>query len=289
MGQSAARCFVKANTFAFFRPGADIPFIGVGNLGIAALDIGNELVKEELVDLCGQLGIQRTGSMLPIAEPGIPYRQREQQGIRINHVQLPQTPGPEAETLPVPDFRLVGEAFACYIVVEQGENLIFIDKHAAHERIIFDRLKAQKREVMSQMLLIPVTLTPGAGDTELLLQHAPMLEKLGFSLEAFGSDSVVLRTVPAETDSADARAMLEEILEKLKNADSPDPDAALDEILHTVACKAAIKAGKRSTPEELTALAKRVLSGEVRYCPHGRPVSHARSKKELDKLFGRLG
>ncbi len=230
----------------------------------------------------------RTGSMQPIAEPGIPYRQREQTGIRINHVESPKPP--EKEEMPeTPDFRLVGEAFACYILVEQGENLIFIDKHAAHERILFDKLKAEKRELMRQTLLVPVTFSPGAGDTELLLENAATLEKLGFEIEAFGSDSVVLRAVPAETEAGDARAMLEEILEKLKNADGPDPDAALDEILHTVACKAAIKAGKRSTPEELTALAARVLSGEVRYCPHGRPVSFSRPKKELDKLFGRLG
>jgi DNA mismatch repair protein MutL len=232
----------------------------------------------------------RTGGMLPIAEPEIPYRQREQKGIRVQRVEPPK---PEEEPVPAapetPEFRLVGEAFACYIVVEQGDDLIFIDKHAAHERILFDRLKAQKREPMRQMLLVPVTLSPGAGDTELLLENAPLLEKLGFELEAFGSDSVVLRAVPAETDCADARAMLEEILEKLRRADSPDPDAALDEVLHTVACKAAIKAGKDSSPEELKALAARVLSGEVRYCPHGRPLSVTRPKKELDKLFGRLG
>ena len=252
-----------------------------------------------------ETGTVRTGGMLPIAQPEIPYRQREQKGTRVNSVELPKIEEraaerppekPEAPEVPetpkapeAPEFRLVGEAFACYIVVEQGEELVFIDKHAAHERILFDRLKAQKRSLMSQLLLVPVTLSPGAGDTELLLENAPLLEKLGFALEAFGSDSVVLRAVPADTDSADARAMLEEILEKLKSAASPDPDAALDELLHTVACKAAIKAGKRSTPEELTALAARVLSGEVRYCPHGRPLSVSRPKKELDKLFGRLG
>ena len=236
-----------------------------------------------------ETGAVRTGGLLPIAEPDTPYRRREQRGIQVHHVEPAPKPQSAAETPAAPEFRLVGEAFSCYILVERGEELIFIDKHAAHERILFDRLKAQKRSVMSQMLLVPVTLSPGAGDTELLLENAPLLEKLGFELEAFGSDSVVLRAVPAETDCADARAMLEEILEKLKRADSPDPDAALDEVLHTVACKAAIKAGKNSTPEELSALAARVLSGEVRYCPHGRPVSFSRLKKELDKLFGRLG
>ncbi len=232
---------------------------------------------------------ERTGGMLP----EIPRRQREQPGARIDRPDRAEPPKPQPRSeesgSEAPEFRLVGEAFACYILVERGEDLIFIDKHAAHERILFDRLKAQKRSLMSQMLLVPVTMSPGAGDTELLLENAPLLEKLGFELEAFGSDSVVLRAVPAETDSGDARAMLEEILDRLKNAERPDPDAALDEILHTVACKAAIKAGRSSTPEELKALAERVLSGEVRYCPHGRPVSFTRSKRELDKLFGRLG
>ena len=253
----------------------------------------------------GALKPEPRGGSLAVAAPQIPYIRRETNGIEVRHLPTPakaEAPAPQAplpaqtagapivpETEAEEPIRLVGEAFDCYILVQQGETLTLIDKHAAHERILFDRLKAQKRSIMSQSLLVPVTLSPGAGDAELLLASAPMLETLGFELEAFGEDSVVLRAVPADTDETEARSMLEEILEKLRRGSAPDSDAALDEILHTIACKAAIKAGRSSTPEELLAIARRVLSGEIRYCPHGRPVSHAVTKKELDKRFGRLG
>ncbi len=223
-------------------------------------------------------------SALPIRSPSIPYEVREQNGIVVRHVEIKHA----SDTEEAP-FRVIGEVFGCYILVQQGEELVLIDKHAAHERILFDQLKAQKRSVMSQTLLVPVTLTPGEADAQLLLENAPTLEKLGFEIEPFGADSVVLRAVPADTDEAEAKPMLEEILETLRAGIKPDSESALDEILHTIACKAAIKAGRSSALQELDALARRVLTGEVRYCPHGRPVSIVLSKKELDKRFGRLG
>ncbi|MBR4058071.1 MAG: DNA mismatch repair endonuclease MutL [Oscillospiraceae bacterium] len=223
-------------------------------------------------------------SALPIRSPSIPYEVREQNGIVVRHVEIKHA----SDTEETP-FRVIGEVFGCYILVQQGEELVLIDKHAAHERILFDQLKAQKRSVMSQTLLVPVTLTPGEADAQLLLENAPTLEKLGFEIEPFGADSVVLRAVPADTDEAEAKPMLEEILETLRAGLKPDGESALDEILHTIACKAAIKAGRSSALQELDALARRVLTGEVRYCPHGRPVSIVLSKKELDKRFGRLG
>ena len=251
----------------------------------------------------GKLKTEEKRGSYTVASPQMPYIRREAAGVQ--HIEPPAAPkhmeafapreSAPAEPVLVPEteeaepVRLVGEAFDCYILVQQGETLTLIDKHAAHERILFDKLKAQKRSVMSQSLLIPVTLSPGAGDAELLLDNAPMLEELGFEIEAFGADSVVLRAVPADTDETEARSMLEEILEKLRQGDTPGGETALDEILHTIACKAAIKAGRSSTPEELLAVAQRVLSGEVRYCPHGRPVSHTVTKQELDKRFGRLG
>jgi len=249
----------------------------------------------------GKLGAEEKRGGYTVASPQMPYQRRGATGVQ--HIEPPAAPkhmeAAPAAAQPAPavipekeetePIRLVGEAFDCYILVQQGETLTLIDKHAAHERILFDKLKAQKRSIMSQSLLVPVTLSPGAGDAELLLSSAEMLESLGFELEAFGADSVVLRAVPADTDETEARSMLEEILEKLRAGDTPNGETALDEILHTIACKAAIKAGCSSTPQELLAVAERVLSGEVRYCPHGRPVSHTVTKKELDKRFGRLG
>ena len=192
------------------------------------------------------------------------------------------------ESFPLPDHKIVGEALKTYIIVEQGEALIFIDKHAAHERMIFDRLKQQERQIMSQGLLCPVTLRVSGEDGELLEKNGQLLADLGFELEPFGENEYILRAVPADMLPEDARAAVEEICEKLRRGKAPDPAAARDEILHTVACKAAIKAGWDTDEKELQRLVEAVLSGQVKYCPHGRPVSITMSRKDLDKQFKRI-
>ena len=192
------------------------------------------------------------------------------------------------EKAALPDYRLLGEALKLYILVEVGDELLLIDKHAAHERMIFDRLKKQEREIMAQTLLTGVTLRLSGEDRELLEQNGALLAELGFEIEAFGEDDYILRAVPADMNPGDAEAAVEEILEKLKSGKAPDPQAARDEILHTVACKAAIKAGYITDERELRRVAEAVLSGEVKYCPHGRPVSAKLTRRDLDKLFKRI-
>lgn len=192
------------------------------------------------------------------------------------------------ESFAIPDHNIVGEALKTYIIVQQGESLIFIDKHAAHERMIFDRLKRQERQIMSQGLLCPVTLRLSSEDEELLEKNASLLAALGFELEPFGENEYILRAVPADMLPEDARAAVEEICEKLRHGKAPDPSAARDEILHTVACKAAIKAGWDTDRQELERLVEAVLSGQVKYCPHGRPVSIRLTRKDLDKQFKRI-
>jgi len=188
----------------------------------------------------------------------------------------------------LPPYRIIGETMKLYILVEQEEGLLLIDKHAAHERIIFDRLKAQGSRVMSQSLLMPVTLRLDGDDMELVHSQGELLSELGFELEDFGERELILRAVPADMAAGDAQAAIEEILEKLRSGRGIDPDAARDEILHTTACKAAIKAGYKTEGEELKKLVEAVLSGAVRYCPHGRPVSVRLERKDLDKLFKRI-
>ena len=192
------------------------------------------------------------------------------------------------EKAALPDYKLLGEALKLYILVEVGDELLLIDKHAAHERMIFDRLKKQEREIMAQTLLTGVTLRLSGEDRELLEQNGALLAGLGFEIEAFGEDDYILRAVPADMNPGDAEAAVEEILEKLKSGKAPDPQAARDEILHTVACKAAIKAGYITDERELRRVAEAVLSGEVKYCPHGRPVSAKLTRRDLDKLFKRI-
>ena len=187
-----------------------------------------------------------------------------------------------------PYHKILGEAMKTYILVEQEDELLLIDKHAAHERMIFDRLKAQTRSVMAQSLLVPVTLRPDAADGDILEQNTELLSSLGFEIEPFGATEFVVRTLPAEMDAADIPGAIEEICEKLRRGGALGTGDVRDEILHTVACKAAIKAGWDNAPEELERVVEAVLSGAVKYCPHGRPVSVVLTKKELDKLFKRI-
>ena len=202
--------------------------------------------------------------------------------------RIVEKPVQNVEKSTLPDHKILGEAMKTYILVEAGEELILIDKHAAHERVIFDRLKAQDRAIMAQSLLAPVTLRPSGADAELLESSAALFAALGFEIEPFGAEEYVVRALPADMDAADVGSAIEEICEKLRRGLTPRPEEARDEILHTVACKAAIKAGWDNTPEELEALVGAVLSGRVKYCPHGRPVSAVLTKKELDKLFRRI-
>ena len=184
----------------------------------------------------------------------------------------------------LPYFRVIGEALDTYILVETADALLLIDKHACHERILFDKLVAGLGAQMSQTLLTPVTWSPGAADAELLEANAALLSEAGFELERFGDDGVILRAVPADAAGGEL-ALLEEITEALR---SGKPEDRREALCHTIACKAAIKAGARSDPAELEALARRVVSGEIRYCPHGRPVSVKLTKTELDKQFKRI-
>jgi len=186
------------------------------------------------------------------------------------------------------DFRLVGEAMKTYIIIEKDGELLLIDKHAAHERMIFDALKGQGREIMSQSLLVPITIKLPADEIELIEQNSEVLTNLGFEIETYGEGSVILRGVPADTDAADAAPMVEEICDKLKHGSSVSHADAIDDILHTVACKAAIKAGWNTEDSELTEIANAVVSGRVKYCPHGRPVAITLTRKQLDKEFSRI-
>ena len=198
---------------------------------------------------------------------------------------------PEQEVLPEVNrvvFRVVGEVLNTYIVVEHEGKMTLIDKHAAHERLHFDRLSAMKAEAPGQMLLVPEVIRLSREDYQLVWDHIESFENLGYELEQFGEDALMLRCVPADIDLADGRACVEELCENLRNGRAVTYEQVRQELLKTVACKAAIKAGKASQPAELAALAEAVLTGKVKYCPHGRPVSVTYTKTQLDKQFDRI-
>lgn len=182
-------------------------------------------------------------------------------------------------------YRVVGEALNTYIIVEQTERLILIDKHAAHERIIYDRLKKGKQEVMMQTLLTPEIYTPSPLEKQVLLENSNTLIDLGFELEDFGGGSVIIRQAPADVDICEIIPLLGEIANELMS--NQKSDGGRDKLLALIACKAAIKAGKASALAELNELTYKVLKGEIKYCPHGRPVSVELTRYRLDKLFGR--
>ncbi len=184
-----------------------------------------------------------------------------------------------------PPVRLVGEVMKTYIVAERGDAMLLIDKHAAHERMNFDRLKAAGRQIMSQTLLAPEPWHPGREEMEQMEENAPLLAEVGFELDRLGEEDVIVRAVPEGMDPAEAVPALEEICEKLRRGSR---ELIRDDILHTIACKAAVKAGWDTDPLELQALVDKVASGEIKYCPHGRPVAVELTRKELDKQFSRI-
>ena len=196
---------------------------------------------------------------------------------------------PAATVADRPVYRLIGEAFKTYIIAElENGDILLIDKHAAHERMVFDRLKLQNREISSQLLLEPVTLHLSAKDSELLEANGSLLSDFGFEIEPFGENEYIIRGVPDDLDPAQARSAVEEILEKVSSGSAPDPASVRDSLLHTVACKSAIKAGWNTQSEELRKLTDAVVAGDIKYCPHGRPVSTVITRKDLDKLFKRI-
>ena len=223
----------------------------------------------------------------------VPYQsqhQTPQETIPSSFSRGPLYPEPQfkrTESNSDRPFRVIGEALNTYIVIECSGSVWFIDKHAAHERIHFDALKSGNFEPMSQALITPVICRHGHEGVSLLLENSDLLENLGFTVESFGDDAVAVRRIPADIDLDEAEPALSEICEELERGGITEP-ARLDNIFRTIACRAAIKAGKSSGMRELEALAARVMSGEVSYCPHGRPVAFELTKTSLDKSFKRI-
>ena len=219
---------------------------------------------------------------------------------------LPETPKPSAPEMPVkapePEmeqtalempkadtWRMVGELYRTYILVEEGDNAFLIDKHAAHERILFEKLKANQESISGQTLLqpVPVRLSPAAAGE--LLGNTALLEELGFEIEEFGENTVLARQIPMDLTVEAAAEALETLADDLLNGRRESRDTVRDTLLHTVACKAAIKAGWVSDEKELLAIAKAVMEREdLKYCPHGRPICVSLSQKMLEKQFKRI-
>ena len=204
----------------------------------------------------------------------------------------PSEPVMEQTALEMPPeipWRLVGELYNTYILVEQGDDAFLIDKHAAHERILFERLKANQEAISAQSLLtpIPVRLNPAAAGE--LLNNTALLAELGFEIEEFGENTLLLRQIPMDLSPDAAAEAIETLADDLLSGRRESKDTVRDTLLHTVACKAAIKAGWKNDEKELLAVAEAVMAREdLKYCPHGRPICVSLSKKQLEKQFKRV-
>ena len=198
---------------------------------------------------------------------------------------------PEQVELPMPEmipWRIVGELYSSYILVEQGEDAFLIDKHAAHERILFEKLKQSQEAISSQALLAPISCPMSPEECGILLSNRELLGQLGFEIDEFGDNTILLRQIPMDLSPEMGADTLGTLATDLLRGRRERIDSVRDEVLHTVACKAAIKAGWHNDEQELLALVRQVMENEdLKYCPHGRPIAISLSKKQLEKQFKR--
>ena len=200
----------------------------------------------------------------------------------------PEQLGFDVQDGPEP-LRYVGEIFRTYILAERGDEICIIDKHAAHERQLFEKLAAHYGDVPSQLLLEPLVVELSAEEKTALLTNLDLLESAGLEVSDFGGSSVCLRSVPADVEQSSAEDLLVELAAKLAHGSRDALNERTEWVLHSISCRAAIKAGDHTSPQELMALAEKILSGEVPpFCPHGRPCVLKLTRKEMEKQFGRI-
>lgn len=187
------------------------------------------------------------------------------------------------------NFRMIGELFMTYVLFEGNDQLFLLDKHAAHERILYEKLKRSVKMNERQILLTPIVVNVSAEEFALLDENREILASLGFFYESFGERSFLLREVPLILADADQKELFLDIAGKLAENRKTVMAALFEELLHSMACRAAVKANDSSSPQELEALLYTVIQNdEIRHCPHGRPVIIALSKSELERRFGRI-
>ena len=218
---------------------------------------------------------------------------REQERLEMPPVKPAAAPDwtpdePIAETREERPWRYVGEALNTYLIVEKGTSVFLIDKHAAHERVLFDKLKEKGWRPEGQLLMTPVIVNVGEETAAIIAGSAELLGEYGFEIDDFGGGAAAIRQIPQDLDISEPEALIEELAGILSSGGRRELSELRDDIMHTVACKAAIKAGTRSEPASVTGLIDKVMSGEVRYCPHGRPVMMELTKYQLDKGFKRV-
>lgn len=220
----------------------------------------------------------------PTAQEPVPASETKTEPVVTAPIVEPEPVRPEVEP-----YRVIGEAFRTYILVEQGKKLLIIDKHAAHERMLFEKFKANRDGIETQMLLSPVTVTLSKEEYSAVLDNLDLLEKAGYHVEDFGGGMVIVNECPTAVADADLAEVIMELAGYLVTSQKELIPEKLDWIYHSTACRAAIKAGDRTSDYELDKFVEKLLNNpDIRYCPHGRPVLIEMSRYEIEKNFGRV-
>lgn len=240
------------------------------------------------ISLEEEAAAEEDAEALPAEKPVSPAPAAEEtETTEASFVQPEQTVLPGADG-PVP-LEYVGEAFHTYIIAQRGDELCLIDKHAAHERQLYEKLAAGYGQVPSQLLLSPLVISLSAEEKQAVMENLALLEHAGIETGDFGGNTILLRAVPCDVEQDDLEDMMVEIAAKLARGSRDALSERTEWVLHSIACRAAVKAGDRASPQELMALAEKILSGEVPpFCPHGRPCVLKLTRKELEKQFGRI-
>ena len=223
----------------------------------------------------------------------------EETPVQTEAVQENSESNAQPETYIVPEterdlsrtaHKVIGEVFDTYIILEyDAQTLMFIDKHAAHERLLYEKLKRREEAAMAQTLLVPVTVTMDKNEYTAVLQNLSVFEQAGFDVEDFGSGTVLVRSAPLNLNGADIKDSVLEMAGYLEENKTDATTEHMDWLYHNIACRAAIKGGNASKKEELIALAEELEANpDVRYCPHGRPIYVMLKKRTLEKEFGRV-
>lgn len=224
----------------------------------------------------------------PVEEAKPPVIETVEEAVPEAKAEQPASEVEEVKPEPEP-YRVIGEAFKTYILVEQGKKLLIIDKHAAHERMLFEKLRANNGEIETQMLLAPVTVTLSKEEYSAVLDNLELLDKAGYRVEDFGGGMVIVSECPTAVADADLAEVVMELAGYLVNNHRELIPEKLDWIYHSTACRAAIKAGDKTSEYELEKFVEKLLDDpDIRYCPHGRPVLIEMSKYEIEKNFGRV-
>lgn len=274
--------------------------------GFWAKDLPKEFRKQEKTSSSGKTQVKATSAPKKPAVPYVPKSQRNpvnpipekvkafaeravEQVVQQQVVSAPEpAPVAYADQKEVPEFRIIGEAFKTYILVETGNLILWVDKHAAHERILFEELKAKKEPIQSQLLLSPAAVSLSKEEYAVVLDNREFLSQSGYEIDDFGFGTVLLREVPVMLEGEEPKALLEEIAGYLLSHRGAEPEK-LEWIYCNMACRAAIKAGDHTPPEEQERLVSYLLSHrELRYCPHGRPILFEMTRTDLEKQFGRI-